>query len=73
MLLSRHAETAFWMARYVERAENLARLLDVQHVFAADSRDSSSWRSILLLNSDADRFQKTHDRVNRRCGWTMLS
>jgi uncharacterized alpha-E superfamily protein len=65
MLLSRHAEAAFWMARYVERAENLARLLDVQHVFAADSRDSGSWRSMLLLNSDETRFLETHDRVDR--------
>jgi uncharacterized alpha-E superfamily protein len=65
MLLSRHAEAAFWMARYVERAENLARLLDVQHVFAADSRDSGSWRSMLLLNSDETKFLETHDRVDR--------
>ena len=65
MLLSRHAEAAFWMARYVERAENLARLLDVQQVFAADSRDSASWRSILMLNSDETRFLKTHDQADR--------
>jgi uncharacterized alpha-E superfamily protein len=65
MLLSRHAEAAFWLARYVERAENLARLLDVQHVFAADSRDPGSWRSILMLNSDEARFLKTHDQVDR--------
>jgi len=25
-LLSRYAEAAFWMARYIERAENLARI-----------------------------------------------
>ena len=56
MLLARHAEAAFWMARYVERAENLARLLDVQQVFANDSRDPGSWRSMLLLNSDESRF-----------------
>jgi len=28
-LLARYAECIFWMARYVERAENLARILDV--------------------------------------------
>ena len=65
MLLARHAEAAFWMARYVERAENLARLLDVQQVFASDSRDPGSWRSMLLLNSDEDRFLETHDTVGR--------
>jgi uncharacterized alpha-E superfamily protein len=65
MLLARHAEAAFWMARYVERTENLARLLDVQQVFASDSRDPGSWGSMLLLNSDETRFLKTHDIVDR--------
>lgn len=65
MLLARHAEAAFWMARYVERAENLARLLDVQQVFASDSRDPGSWRSMLLLNSDETRFLELHETVSR--------
>ena len=37
-LLSRYAECLFWLARYMERAENLARILDVQETFARDSR-----------------------------------
>ena len=28
-LLARYAEGLFWMARYLERVENLARLIDV--------------------------------------------
>lgn len=28
-MLSRTADHLFWMSRYIERAENLARLLDV--------------------------------------------
>ncbi|MDP1670885.1 MAG: alpha-E domain-containing protein, partial [Alphaproteobacteria bacterium] len=28
-MLSRTAENIYWLARYVERAENIARLLDV--------------------------------------------
>jgi len=65
MLLARHAEAAFWMARYVERAENLARLLDVQQVFARDSRDPVSWRSILVLNSDESRFFENQTSADR--------
>jgi len=65
MLLSRHAEAAFWLARYVERAENLARMLDVQNVFAADTRDPASWRSILTLNSDEARFLENHEQADR--------
>src|SRR5262249_40051898 len=65
MLLARHAEAAFWMARYVERAENLARLLDVQQVFANDSRDPGSWRSILALNADEARFVEAQGVMDR--------
>ena len=28
MMLSRHADSLYWLARYVERAENTARLLE---------------------------------------------
>ena len=31
MLLSRVAESLFWLGRYVERAENTARLLEVTY------------------------------------------
>ena len=33
-MLSRTASCLFWMARYMERAENLARLLDVSQQLA---------------------------------------
>ena len=65
MLLSRHAEAVFWMARYVERAENLARILDVQQIFAGDSRDPGTWRSVLQLSSDEKRFFKSHEIADR--------
>jgi uncharacterized alpha-E superfamily protein len=65
MLLARQAEAAFWMARYVERAENLARLLDVQQIFASDSRDPASWRSMLVLNADEARFLGSHETIDR--------
>ena len=30
-MLSRTADCLYWMARYTERAENTARMLDVNH------------------------------------------
>jgi uncharacterized alpha-E superfamily protein len=59
-LLSRYAEAVFWMARYVERAENLARILDVQETFSRDSRGSNHWLPVLELYSDAERFKADH-------------
>jgi uncharacterized alpha-E superfamily protein len=35
ILLARSAENIFWLARYIERAENLARILDVLLRFLA--------------------------------------
>ena len=56
VLLARYADCIFWLARYVERAENLARILDVNETFSRDSRGAQNWRSIIQLNSDDDRF-----------------
>jgi uncharacterized alpha-E superfamily protein len=56
VLLARYADCIFWLARYVERAENLARILDVNETFSRDSRGSQNWRSIIQLNSDEEQF-----------------
>ncbi len=55
-LLARSADDLFWLARYVERTENLARILDVNETFSRDSRGGQNWRSIVELFSDEDRF-----------------
>lgn len=59
-LLSRYAEAIYWMARYVERAENLARILDVQESFSRDSRGSHNWSSVVALNADEEAFSARH-------------
>jgi uncharacterized alpha-E superfamily protein len=58
-LLARYAEAIFWLARYVERAENLARILDVQETFSRDSQGRHDWASVLALNGDFDDFFRT--------------
>jgi uncharacterized alpha-E superfamily protein len=64
VLLARYADCIFWLARYVERAENLARILDVNETFSRDSRGGQNWRSIVQLNSDEERFFATHDAAS---------
>ena len=61
VLLARYADCIFWLARYVERAENLARILDVNETFSRDSRGGQNWRSIVQLNSDEERFFASHE------------
>ena len=59
-LLARWAECLFWLARYMERAENLARLLEVQQTFARDSRGAQDWGVVLAINADSARFHAAH-------------
>lgn len=59
-LLARWAECTFWLARYVERAENLARILEVQEVFARDLRGAADWKVVLDINADTERFMAAH-------------
>ncbi len=58
MLLSRYAENAFWMGRYMERADSLARLLMVTESFAADQENDEAWAPILSVFYDTEAFNE---------------
>jgi uncharacterized alpha-E superfamily protein len=60
-LLARFAENNFWLARYMERAENLARILDVNETFAQDGRGPEDWLPIVHLHDDTARFFASHE------------
>ncbi len=69
-LLARYAESLFWMARYLERVENLARLLDVTQSFESPGREAESWFAMIRINADEEGFAKlglaaTADNVKR--------
>ncbi len=55
-LLARYAEGLFWMARYLERVENLARLVDVTQTFEAPGREAESWFALVRINADEAAF-----------------
>jgi uncharacterized alpha-E superfamily protein len=59
-LLARYAECIFWLARSVERAENLARILEVNETFSRDRSGSHNWLSIVQLNTDEGAFFAKH-------------
>jgi len=62
-LLARFAENSYWMARYMERAENLARTLDVNETYAQNSEGVNEWLPIVQLYADGDRFFESHDEA----------
>jgi uncharacterized alpha-E superfamily protein len=64
LLLSRYAEALFWLARYMERVENLARVLDVTDTFVRHGVDQSGWRSVIQINADEARFTELYGHAN---------
>jgi uncharacterized alpha-E superfamily protein len=60
ILLSRYADAIFWNARYVERAENLARIVDITETFTRDPGGGQNWLSIVQLHADEERFFAEH-------------
>ena len=59
-LLSRYAENLNWLGRYMERVENLSRVLAVTETFMRTGGGERGWRSIVQINADLDRYDATH-------------
>jgi len=68
-MLSRTADCLYWMARYTERAENTARMLDVNHQTSLLPQPSEfleqSWKKLLTISKLEEAFLSKHDVVNR--------
>ena len=66
-MLSRTADHLFWMARYMERAENTARMLDVnyQTSLLPQSADVSEqgWRGLLSISELTASYAEQHPKV----------
>lgn len=69
-MLSRTADSLFWMSRYVERAENLARTLDaatrLSALPAAYGGTHNEWTSALLASGSADHFHRIYKDANEK-------
>jgi len=69
-MLSRTADHLFWMARYTERAENTARMLDVnvQTALLPQSPDAAAraWRAMLGISELQEAYDAKHDTVTAK-------
>lgn len=52
------------MSRYMQRAENLARLIDVNETFARNAAGENEWLPMLRLHCDEERFSERYRRVD---------
>lgn len=69
-MLSRTADHLYWMARYTERAENTARMLDVNYQTSllpqtSDNADAG-WRAMLDIFELTSRFEAKHEGLDSK-------
>jgi uncharacterized alpha-E superfamily protein len=69
-MLSRTADHLFWMARYMERAENTARMLDVNYQMSllpqSAEQAEQGWRGVLGISELTDSFAAKYPDFHSR-------
>ena len=69
-MLSRVANSLYWMSRYIERAENIARIVDVNLQLLLDLRNlneerlAKHWLPIVMTTGDEKQFFSLHKRAS---------
>ena len=68
-MLSRVANSIYWMCRYIERAENVARFISVNLNLLLDmpSEEDKHWEPLVMITGDQEQFvekQQTYDQVS---------
>ena len=66
-MLSRVAETIYWMSRYVERAENVARFVDVNYnvTLGESAALTQQWAPLIYTTGDQDDFHERYGDASR--------
>ena len=75
-MLSRIADTLFWLGRYIERAEDTARILDVNyHMLLEQSQDSYHlrWEPLIVMAGEENLFRRLYTQVNAKNVFEFLA
>ena len=74
-MLSRTADHLYWISRYMERAENIARFLDVaNHLALSGGNPDSVWQPVLTIadGTQTDDQVRTDLDTNGIINWSVL-
>jgi uncharacterized alpha-E superfamily protein len=66
-MLSRIADSLFWMARYMDRAENAARLLDVTYHMLLEQAHNTyelRWDAVIRITGGQELFQRAYEEAD---------
>ncbi|MCA1934778.1 MAG: alpha-E domain-containing protein [Asticcacaulis sp.] len=69
MMLSRVANSIYWMSRYLERAENVARFIDVNTHLMLDlglSVEETQWYPLIATSGDDEDFNKRYATADEK-------
>ncbi|MBM9576883.1 alpha-E domain-containing protein [Leptospira sp. 201903070] len=66
-MLSRVAESVYWMNRYMERAENYSRFIDVNFQLSLDLNEdvNRQWMPLVFTTGDNELFQKKFEEASK--------
>ncbi len=69
-MLSRTADHLYWMARYTERAENTARMLDINYQMSllpqSSEQAEQGWRGMLSISELTGDYMRRHADIKPR-------
>ncbi|MGC3970717.1 MAG: alpha-E domain-containing protein [Pirellulales bacterium] len=67
-MLSRVADSVYWMSRYLERAENVARFVDVNYNLSLDlgNRVREQWEPLVYTTGDQETFIEDYGNFSQR-------
>lgn len=65
-MLGRHGNNLFWMARYLERSENIARQIQaaLHHALSREDEGEEEWASIITSGGSRKIFDKKYDTLS---------
>lgn len=66
-MLSRVADHIYWMNRYIERAENYARFMDVNFNLSLDLQpdETAQWKPLVVTTGDWPLYETLHKSVDK--------
>lgn len=56
-MLSRVADSLYWMSRYMERTDSILRMLKINHLSSQDDGDEFTWQPVLRIFSNMEESQ----------------
>jgi len=75
-MLSRIADSLFWLARYMERAEDTARILDVNYHMLLEQSAAPyrlRWDPLIIMAGEQERFFQFYTEANAQTVYEFLA